>query len=284
MGRHSAFHARFLLTVKPRTLLLAALAALVACLAAAYFVFRPNITPAERGRRLAEANGCFACHGPEGIRGAANPGRTDRTVPSYEGDVMMFAKNAGEVREWIHDGAPASRRESASWRVERDRGVLRMPAFGKRLREGQIDDLVAFVMASWGEPAPEDSLALRGRDRAEALGCFGCHGSGGRFARPNPGSLKGYIPPWNGPDFPDLVQGREEFGEWVERGVGRRFESNPIAQFFLKRAPVRMPAYRDHVESGDVDAIWAYVVWLRGGSSEAEGAAADDDASEGGAP
>ena len=239
--------------------------AIFGAVVAAYAVFAPHLTPVERGRRLAEANGCFACHGPDGTRGAANPGRTDGNVPQFEGTLMMFAENEAEVREWIRDGATAARRSSAAWRAERDRGAVRMPAYGKRLSKRQIDDLVAFVMAAASEPAPEDSLVLHGRDRAEALGCVGCHGVGGQYARPNPGSLKGYVPPWNGSDFAELVRDRAEFGEWVERGVSRRFESNPAARYFLKRAALKMPAYERHLEPGDVDALWAYVEWLRGG-------------------
>ncbi len=249
--------------MKLRIFLLAALAALLVALAGAYFLFRPRLTAPERGRRLAEANGCFGCHGPEGIRGVPNPGRAERIVPDYEGTLMMHAESADEVREWIRDGATKVRRESQTWREARRRGILKMPAYGKRLPERDIDDLVSFVMAASGLPAPEDSLALHGRDRAEELGCFGCHGAGGRLARPNPKSLKGYVPPWDGPDFPELVAGKEEFREWVERGVGERFRKHPIAQFFLKRAPLRMPAYKDHLAPGDIDALWAYVEWLR---------------------
>jgi hypothetical protein len=95
------------------------------------------------------------------------------------------------------------------------------------------------------------------------LGCEGCHGLGGRFARPNPGSLKGYVPPWDGDDFPELVRDRTEFGEWAERGISRRFEANPVARFFLRRAALRMPAYRTHLAPGDVDTLWTYVQWLR---------------------
>ena len=244
-----------------KLLLLLVLAGLIA-LAVWYAALRPKITAVERGRRLAEANSCFACHGPEGTRGAANPGRTDKTVPSYR-SLMMYAKNAQEVREWIRDGVTASRGKSETWRAQRDRGALQMPAFGKQLSARQIEDLVAFVMASSGDPAPEDSLALYGRGRAEELGCVGSHGEGGRFARPNPGSLKGYVPPWDGPDFAELVTERKEFDEWVERGVGRRFEANPLAQYFLRRAPLKMPAYRKHLQPGDLDALWAYVRWLR---------------------
>lgn len=243
--------------------LIAALLLAVILLVVSYLVFRPNLTAAERGRRLAEANGCFGCHGPEGLRGAANPGREEGAVPNFEGTLMMYAESEQDVREWIRDGAPRARREDPEWRAERRKGVLRMPAFGKRLSDREIEDLVAFVMTVGALRTPEDSLALHGRDRADALGCFGCHGSGGRLARPNPGSLKGYVPPWDGSDFTELVASEREFREWVEEGVGRRFQSNPVAQFFLKRAPLKMPAYRDHLEPGDVEAIWAYVQWLR---------------------
>lgn len=248
----------------PRVLLLIlAVVAALGALGARLTIFRPNLNSVERGRRIAERSGCFACHGPEGTRGAANPGRSDRTVPNYEGELGMYAQSPREVREWIHDGVTRERSNSRSWREDRDRGTLRMPAFGDRLSDRQIDDLVAFVMAISGEPTPGSLQAQRGRERAEDLGCVGCHGVGGRFARPNQGSLKGYVPPWDGADFPELVRNREEFGEWVEQGVGKRFERNPLAQFFLKRAPLKMPAYRDHLKPGDVDAIWAYVQWLR---------------------
>jgi len=228
---------------------------------------RPALPAAERGRRLALREGCFACHGPEGTRGASNPGRTDKTVPTFEDDLMMFAKSREEIREWIRDGATAAKKRSETWRRDRERGALRMPAFGRLLQRGQIEDLVAFVEAAGGRPEPEDSLVGRGLERCRALGCDGCHGPGGRFARPNPGSLKGYVPSWDGRDFPELVRDRTEFGEWVERGVSRRFEGNPLARFFLDRAVLRMPAFEKHLEPGDVDALWAYVRWLREGAA-----------------
>lgn len=224
---------------------------------------RPHIPPAERGRRLAERQGCFGCHGPEGTHGNANPGRTDKTVPNYVGDVMMFANSKAEVREWIRDGFTAARAKSQTWREQRERGILKMPAYKDRLSAAQIEDLVAFVASQASIEAPEDTLAARGATRAEELGCFGCHGSGGRLARPNPGSLKGYVPSWDGADFPELVAGRDEFGDWVEDGVADRFERNPAASYFLKRAVLKMPAFKTHLEPGDVDALWAYVQWLR---------------------
>ena len=231
-------------------------------------VFRPKLTAVERGRRLAEATGCFGCHGPDGMEGTANPGRPENKVPSYKA-LMMFAKNEEEVREWIRDGVPATRAKSETWKANVKAGALRMPAFGKRLSPTQIDDLVAFVMTVSGETAPEDSLADAGREKAHELGCTGCHGPGGQFARSNPRSLKGYVPPWDGGDFPDLVKDRQEFDEWVTRGKTKRFETNPLAMFFLRRAALHMPGYERFLKPGDLDALWAYVQWVRGSRTSA---------------
>ena len=237
---------------------------LVACAGiAAALVLRPHLPAAERGRRLAERTGCFGCHGPGGLSGARNPGRTDKTVPGFADDLMMYAKTPAEIREWVRDGVTAKKRVSRTWREQRERGALRMPAFRGRLSEGDLDDLVAFVMATSGMPEPEDSLAAAGLVRAEALGCVGCHGPGGRLARSNPGSLKGYVPSWDGPDFAELVRDSTEFRQWVERGVCIRLDGDPLAKFFLRRAVLKMPAYGRRLDAPDVPALWTYVRWLR---------------------
>ncbi|HYJ33152.1 MAG TPA: c-type cytochrome [Candidatus Binatia bacterium] len=246
-----------------RAVTLLVIAAAAVGIGAALSIFRPHLPAAERGRRLAESMGCFGCHGPGGTRGAMNPGRTDKTVPNFEGDVMMFASGAAEIHEWIHDGVTARRQQSATWRAQRESGILKMPAFRGNVSEDRIADLVAYVMAMSGSPSPEDSIAARGLERADSLGCTGCHGAGGRLARANPGSLKGYVPSWDGADFPDLVRSRDEFKDWVEDGVSDRFEHDALAQFFLRRAVLKMPAFEKHLQPGDVDALWAYVQWLR---------------------
>jgi len=224
---------------------------------------RPHLPPAERGRRLAEEQGCFACHGAAGTKGAANPGRTDKTVPTFAGDLMMYANDAHEVREWILNGVTAKKRESKTWQAQRAAGALRMPAFRNKLSDREVSDLVAYVMLVSDSPEPEDSLALAGRDRVKALGCTGCHGFGGRLALPNPGSLKGYVPSWDGADFPELVTGEAEFKQWVQNGVSDRFKGNPPAMFFPRRARLHMPAYEKHLVPGDLEKLWAYVSWLR---------------------
>jgi mono/diheme cytochrome c family protein len=224
---------------------------------------RPRLTATERGRRLAEKTGCFGCHGPEGLQGTANPGRPENTVPSFKA-LMMYAKNETEVREWIRDGVTSARAKSETWRANRKAGALRMPDFGDKLNSRQIEDLVAYVTAVSGDYGPQDSLPAAGLARVEALGCTGCHGAGGRLERVNPGSLKGYVPSWDGPDFPELVRDRHEFDEWVTRGNTKRFETNPMAMYFLKRARLHMPKYERFLVPGDLDLIWAYVQWLRG--------------------
>lgn len=236
--------------------------AVVAGIAAA-IAFRQRLPAAERGRRLAERTGCFACHGPDGIRGTANPGRADKTVPTFEDDVMMYAKTPDEIHEWIHNGVTRKKAASQTWRAERDSGTLRMPAFKRRMNERDMDDLVAYVMAMSGMPEPEDSLSAHGLERAQALGCVGCHGAGGRLAKPNPGSLKGYVPSWDGEDFAELVKDSTEFREWVAHGISDRFKRNRFARAFLDRAVLKMPAFERHLDPGDVPALWAYVQWLR---------------------
>jgi mono/diheme cytochrome c family protein len=227
------------------------------------FVTRSQLPPAERGRRLAEEHGCFACHGPAGTKGAANPGRREKTVPTFAGDLMMYAHDASDVRAWILDGVTPRKSESRTWRAQRDSGAVRMPAYRGALTDRQVDDLVAYVLLVSKSPEPVDSLALAGRARAGELGCTGCHGAGGRLALRNPGSLKGYVPSWDGRDFPELVRDEREFREWVEKGISRRFDANPLARFFLERARLEMPAYERHLRDGDLEALWAYVSWLR---------------------
>ncbi len=239
------------------------LVAIACALVAWAIVARPYLPAAERGRRIAERWGCFTCHGPGGVRGVANHGRVDKTVPGFEGDVMMYAKSDDDIREWIRDGVPKRRAASRTWQAEREKGALRMPAFGRVLGSSQIDDLVAYVNAMAGNPEPEDSLAAAGLQRAGALGCTGCHGPGGRLAPRDPGSLKGYVPSWDGRDFAELVRDRAEFHQWVANGVSDRFRANPVAMLLLRRAALHMPAYRSHLAAGDEDALWAYVRWLR---------------------
>ena len=80
---------------------------------------------------------------------------------------------------------------------------------------------------------------------------------------PNPGSFKGYIPAWSGPDFAELVRDEDELRAWIREGRIQRLESNPVARFFTNRQVIQMPAYKAVLNAAELDAIVAYIHWLR---------------------
>jgi mono/diheme cytochrome c family protein len=110
---------------------------------------------------------------------------------------------------------------------------------------------------------PEEPAVRTGYAIAERLGCFRCHGPGGRGASRNPGSLKGYIPPWDGRDFAELVLDEAELREWILGGRPQRLQANPLARFFLDRQAIRMPAFRGRIKEEELRALESYIGWLR---------------------
>jgi len=126
----------------------------------------PRFVEPERGGARASARRKTAASAAMGRKEwrARQPRRAGRTVPSYKA-LMMFATTEQDVREWIRDGVTAARAKSETWRANRDASALRMPAFGKRLKAREIDDLAAFVMAVSGEEAPKISRPRGARPR-----------------------------------------------------------------------------------------------------------------------
>jgi len=214
-------------------------------------------TPVQRGRLVAEAMGCAGCHGAGGGQPIANPGAKGGEVPGWTGGTwMMWNRDERDVRAWILKGRPAHR--------EPDPGALiRMPAYESRLGPREIDDLVAYVLVASHFGSIEGEAAAAGHDAAYRFGCFGCHGPEGRGLVMNPGSFKGYIPPWDGPDFGDLVRDDGELRQWVRNGASDRFLANPIARRILEKQAISMPAYHERVSDGELSAIAAYIAWVR---------------------
>ena len=214
-------------------------------------------TPISRGRALAEAMGCFGCHGAGGGLPIPNPGSKSGEVPAWTGGTwMMWNKGEADVRAWIADGHPEGRKPDPN-------ALLRMPAYGRFVRGRDLDDLVAYVLAVSQFGAAPSAAVDAGHEAAYRLGCFGCHGPEGRGLVENPGSFKGYVPSWDGPDYPDLVRGPDEFRQWVRNGVCDRLKDNPAARAFLERQAIRMPAFGDRASDSDLDALAAYVAWVR---------------------
>ncbi len=243
---------------RPRWPLAAAVAGVLG-VAAAWVVCRPVLPPAARGARVAFRLGCPACHGPGGTGGVPNPGSEDGEVPGWTGGTpMMFVKGEAEWAEWILDGAP--RRERAE---PRPPGLLQMPAYRGFLTDAELTNLIAYLKAVSGMARPAGGPPARGFAAASRLGCFGCHGPGGRTGSRNPRSLKGVIPPWEGSDFGDLVRDDAELRGWILDGGIPRLAGNPLARFFTGRQRIAMPAYRDVIKAGELEVLTAYLHWLR---------------------
>ena len=237
-------------------------------------------TPAARGERLAVRLGCFGCHGAAGQGGIRNPKRVgegegprtltvlgeDDEVPAFTQQTqMMYVKTTDDIREYILDGAPRRKREDPDYRAEVESAALRMPAYRALVSAAQVEDLVAYLRAASGQILPESPSAVRGSELALELSCFSCHGALGAGGVSNPGSFKGYVPAFWGADFDELVRDDDELRRWIADGKISRIAEHPIGKVFFERQALKMPAYGKLLPPADVDALVAYVRWIRTG-------------------
>jgi mono/diheme cytochrome c family protein len=223
-----------------------------------------NVSTVQRGWTVAYDKGCFTCHGPGGIRGMPDPGHGLGDVPAFDaGLITMYAKNDEEIREWILDGMPKRVRGDPEQMKLRADATIRMPAWRGAITSRELDDLVAFVKAASDFEKPDDPKAAEGHSIASRIGCFNCHGPQGRGSMPNVRAFKGYIPSWDGADFPELAQSDAEIRLWILDGGAKRLYANPFARWFFERQPIKMPAYRGQLTEAEVDRIVDYIHWLR---------------------
>jgi mono/diheme cytochrome c family protein len=223
-----------------------------------------GVGPVQRGFAVAAASGCFGCHGASGLQGFEDRVGGIGDVPPFSHDALeTYVKSEAEIREWILDGAPRRLREEPEPPDEKP-NLLRMPAWRGVLSAQQVDDLVAYVKAVSDYDLPNDPEVEAGRQAAMRLACFGCHGPQGRGSLPNPGSFRGCIPAWDGPDFAELAANEDEVREWILDGSPRRLREHPVARVFLRREAVQMPAYRGRLIEGELESLLAYIRWLRG--------------------
>lgn len=223
-------------------------------------------SPETRGWRLAQELGCFHCHGPEARGGVPNPGHGKIPGLSDFG-FLMSVHSEVELREWILEGAPREERAKPGFAAARAQRAA-MPAYAGRLSEAELGDLLAWYHVTAGTIYPRDPEAQKGYEAATRLGCFSCHGVGGRLDLPNPGSLAGRIPSWHGEDFAELARDEEEIRAWILDGCPPRLKQHPLARRFLERQVVAMPAYRGRIQEADLTAILAYIRWLRDPSQD----------------
>jgi mono/diheme cytochrome c family protein len=222
-----------------------------------------NVGPIQRGLRTASARGCFTCHGPGGVTGLPDAGPGIGGVPPFSREeVRSYAHDEDEIRQWILDGAPRRLREEAG-APEGPPPLLRMPAWRGVVSDREVGDLVAYVKAVSDFDLPPEGPIDEGRRVAAKRGCLSCHGPQGRGNAPNPGSLKGYIPSWDGADFPELAQDQAEIREWILDGSPRRLRESRLAMFFLRRQVLQMPGYRGRLRDDEVARLLDYIRWLR---------------------
>lgn len=223
---------------------------------------RAETTPALRGERIAQAQGCFACHGPEGRGGVGDPGARGGVVPGWDGPtVATYAINEGEIAEWILDGSPA-RLKGVDLHAGRH-PLLPMPAYRGKLTAAELADLLEYFRAVSAFDTNIPAIAYEGAHEADRLGCFACHGPGGVGGAPNPGSFKGHIPAWDGHEYAEIVRDEGELREWILDGHPRRLWDNPAARHFLTGQVVQMPAYRPSLSDDQLTKIMAYIQWRR---------------------
>jgi mono/diheme cytochrome c family protein len=213
--------------------------------------------PVQRGERVASRMGCFGCHGPGGSGGIPNPGSRAGDVPAWVGGSwMMYNHDPGDVRAWILDGhAPGQRPDPGA--------LIKMPGFRGRMSVAELADLTVYVLTVSQFGDPPDPKTTAGRDVALRFGCFGCHGPEGRGSIADPGSLKGYVPAWDGADYAELVHGDAELRQWVQKGAANRLRADPFARHFLDGEAIQMPAFGDRISPDELAALTAYVQWVR---------------------
>jgi len=112
--------------------------------------------------------------------------------------------------------------------------------------------------------ARSKSPVLRGRQVAERLGCFSCHGPEGSAGVPNPGASTGNVPSWMGGTFMMYNETPEEIREWVLDGLPGRLRSDPADQERRGHQLISMPAYRGRLNERETEDLVSYVQSVSG--------------------
>jgi mono/diheme cytochrome c family protein len=105
----------------------------------------------------------------------------------------------------------------------------------------------------------EESDETRGRRVAAELGCFNCHGPGGRGGVPNPGSKLEAIPAWNGGTPMMFAHGDDDLREYMLDGAPRAKRERSSYKAEMEAQAISMPAFRGWVSDADVRALIALV-------------------------
>ncbi len=120
-----------------------------------------------------------------------------------------------------------------------------------------IGGVLAFM---WGANhfvrRPEITAAMRGKQVAEELGCFACHGPEGFGGVPDPVSPAGKAPGWERGTATLYIQNEQEIQEWILHG--KPLAVNENIEDFDPENLVPMPAYKDHLNKKELADLVAY--------------------------
>ncbi len=124
---------------------------------------------------------------------------------------------------------------------------------------------------------PEAAAAARGREVAQRLGCFACHGPEGIGGVPNPGSRWGEVPGFRGKVRMMFARDDEEVREYILDGASARRRGEETYRAETGQQALRMPAFRGELSERELEDLLAYLRALSGmllppGGAEARGA------------
>jgi mono/diheme cytochrome c family protein len=99
----------------------------------------------------------------------------------------------------------------------------------------------------------------RGREAAQRLGCFNCHGPGGKGGLANPGSEGETVPSFHEGTPMMFVSSDNDIREYILDGAPAAKLQRASYRAEMDAQAIRMPAYRGWVGEADVNALVGYV-------------------------
>lgn len=204
-------------------------------------------SPASAGKAYFNQAGCASCHRIGENGSAVGP---DLTLTGYRHNAEWLDLFIKDPQAWKKDTLMPNKRMS-------DEARKAIVGYLAQLK-GQD---WAKGARPWDAPSLNKDPIARGRVLYNRAGCVGCHGIGGAGGYPNNNVKGGLIPP--------LVKAAEGFSKAeliakIKKGV-------PQSQKDDEKGPapmIRMPAWGDMLDEGELDAVAEYLLSLSPASGE----------------
>jgi len=116
---------------------------------------------------------------------------------------------------------------------------------------------------------PHTERAAAGREVAERLGCFSCHGAEGTGGPRNPGSDNRVVPALAGGEMMMWADDPEDLREWILYGkrlddAAHDFERSGYSAGQGSGRAIVMPAYEPHLAGGELELLLDYLRAISG--------------------